>query len=195
MRSPVQAYLFATVILFVAMAMAPSTRAEMTEADRAGQRTFAACLGEAGGDEETCLEKLGRFAWYPRDEVACENIAARVDAAISGGNQAEYKDLYFNERCARLGMAHDRDAAKDGDSYDPNSPYIQCIKGPTPTDDCADKLLGRHRVVPTWERFCEGSYNLYIQAIDMEWKPLWKILFSIERCQRLGQLQLNVKEK
>ena len=153
MPRSVRTRLFAAVLLAATMAGAPA-RAEMTEADKAEMRTFAECLDEAGDDEAGCIEKLGRLAWYPRDDAACEAVATRIRSALSEGGQAEHKDLFFNERCTRLEMPHHREAAKAGDAIESTSPYRTCMNDTGNAFQC-EKTVARHSAHPLSNNECK----------------------------------------
>ena len=173
------------LMLGLVLLAAGAARAEMTEADEAGMRAFAACVEAAGGDEGACLGKLGRYAWYPKDGAVCETVGARVHKAISDGAQAEWQDLFFNERCARVGLPHDREAAKAGDRLDPDREYGKCMDEIKKPFEC-DRTLGRHSHHPWADGECEISRQLESVYDELGWTPAWQDLFSGERCRRLG---------
>ena len=173
-------------MLCLGLLAAGAARAEMTEADEAGMRAFAACLDETGNDEDACLEKLGRYAWYPRKDADCEPITVRVRTALSGGSQAEHKYLFFNERCARLEMPHDREAAKNGDTLEPGNVWIACVREEKNPRDC-ERIVGLQYWQPSNEGACEVHRHTSSVFYELGWLPQWDEPFITERCRRLGQ--------
>ena len=177
--------LCAAVVMLAASASPLSANAEFSEADKAGKNAFMSCLGEAGESEDTCLVKLGRYAWYPRDDATCEAVGARVHAAITDVNQAEWRDLFFNERCARLGLSNDMEATLAGNRETPDRDYAQCVEEIQSPSICAERL-GRHRQYPTKPDFCYFNRDMIELTLKREKLSLsWKELFENERCQRL----------
>ena len=174
------------MMLGLGLLAAGAARAEMTEADKEGMHVFAACLDENGGDENNCLEKLGRYAWYPRDDATCEAVGARVNEAISGGGHAELRDLFFNERCARLGLPHDTEAAKDKNSPNLGLAYDACLDETHNPLVCDDRL-GRHKYYPVVPGMCSAQGKMMFEVYKASWQPLWSSFFENERCRRLGE--------
>ncbi len=180
----------------LAVANAMPAGAEMTETDEAGRRAFAACLDGAGNDEEACLKELGYYAWYPRDAAACEAVGALVRLAIDNGGQAEWRDLFLNERCARIGMPHDRGAAAAGDT-DPDtlesSPegaisrkiFVDCLDGKHWNDEPCFEKVGRHRWYDE-DIYCAITRDIVEIGAEKRKIQSWKLLFENERCHRRG---------
>ena len=195
MPGPVRTCLFTAILLAAALAAVAPARADMTEVDKAGQRAFAACLDETGG-EEACTDKLGRYAWYPHDNAVCEVVATFVHKIITDGAQVEWHDLFFNERCARLHLPHDREAAAAGDT-DPqtlkSSPegkasrqiFVDCLDGKHWNDEACYEKVGRHRWYDE-EIYCGLTGNIVKLSAKNREIQSWKLLFMNERCHRMG---------
>jgi hypothetical protein len=183
---PVQFYLFATVLLLAGAAISVPAHAEMTEADKQGMRAFTACLDEPGGDEAGCIEELGRYAWYPRDDATCKAVGARVDRIIGLGGDPVWRDLFQNERCARLGMPH-------GAAGLPIQPGSEAAGVFTACEDkwgwgiCVE-MFGRHEYFEVDSKdSCKSSTYLFNKPnadIEIKW---WRRLLKNERCWRLGE--------
>ena len=178
--------LYAAVMLFVLAALiALPAQAEMTEADREGMRAFAACLDETGGNEEACLEKLGRYAWYPRDDAACEAVGARVETVIALDGLPKWRHMYMNERCARMGLAHGAKGAAVGARRDHSNPMARCVNADPWSNFCMDKY-GRQGWYPFRDNVCPlNARGLARQARDGQ-QQVWSMLFYNERCRRLA---------
>lgn len=185
MPAPVRARLFATALL-AAIVTATPARAEMTEADREGARVFASCLDETGDNEDACSEKLGRYAWYPHDSATCEAVGTRVDNIIGLGGNPVWRDLFQNERCARLGMPHGI-AGLPSPPDSPTGRKLNACEKKWSWDPCVE-LLGRHEMfdVDAKDGSCGRiAYNLNKPNADLEIK-WWRRWFRNERCWRLG---------
>ena len=184
MPDSVQTCLFATVLLIMASAMAPSARAEMTETDKEGMRAFAACLDETGDDENGCIKKLGRFAWYPRDDAACEAVASRVDKILTVDGDPIWSDIFQNERCARLGSIFSTKVLPDKNTGESGLQTINCRKA-KPASRCYN-MHGRHLWNPAGATLlCEmvaSGLKKYSASILTKWWDSW---FRNERCRRL----------
>ena len=185
MPSPVQSDLFAAVIMFATVVIALPAQAQITDADRAGQRTFTACLDESDGSEEICIEKLGRFAWYPRDEAACDAVGVRVEKVIELDGLPKWRHMYMNERCARMGLPHGAKGAASGGRVDRVNPMARCVNADPWNNFCMDKY-GRQGWHPFRDNVCpRNAKGLTRQRRDSERHP-WSMLFYNERCRRLG---------
>lgn len=184
MPDPVQNCLFAAALLAITLAGSP-LRAETTEADRTGQRDFAGCLVEAGGDEKTCIGKLGRIAWYPHDEAVCEAVGAQVEKVIELDGLPKWRHIYMNERCARMGLPHGAKGATVGARVDPNNPLARCVNAGPWKNFCLD-TYGRQGWYPFRDNVCPfNTRGLARQTRDGE-KQVWSMLFYNERCRRLS---------
>lgn len=184
MPRPVQFYLCAAVLLLANAALATPAHTEMTEADKEGMRAFAACLDENGGDEEDCVGKLGRYAWYPRDDAACEAVASRIDEILDVGGDPIWKDVFQNERCARLELFFSTKALPDKQTGESGLQTIDC-RNAKPASLCYN-MHGRHLWNPIGATLlCEmvaSGLMKYPALIPTKWWDSW---FRNERCQRL----------
>ena len=178
----------AATLLTTALAGSLPAPAEMTEDDRAGQRTFAACLDENGGDEAVCVEKLSLYAWYPANDKTCAMIGARVERVISLDGQPKWSDLFRNERCARLGMPHGEWAARAGARWDPEERYARCDEFDSYNVSCIE-VFGQHAWHPYKEKICQSTVRGLTKQVHKRkaGKPYFRdMLFETERCRRLG---------
>ncbi len=176
------------LMLGLVLLAAGAARAEMTPADEASMRTFAACLDENGGDEDACVGKLSLYAWYPVDDKVCDTIGVRVEKVIELGGQPKWRDLFRNERCARLGLPHGAGAARAGTRWDQQEPYAQCSELEIDWRDCKEEL-GRHAWHPYDENDCLRTLRglrKQEQIMDPNRPYIWFMLFHTERCRRLG---------
>ena len=173
-------------VLGLALLAAGAARAEMTGADEAGMRAFTACVEEAGGDEDVCVDKLGLYAWFPLRDTACETVGARVEKVIELDGQPKWRDLFRNERCARLGLPHGAGAAKAGVRWNQLDRYAQCSELEIDWRDCKEEL-GRHAWHPYDENDCLTRGLEYQKKNKNPNHPyIWFMLFETERCRRLG---------
>lgn len=199
---------FAAALLFATMAEAFPASAEMTEADKAGMQTFAACLDKTGGDEAGCIKVLGRYAWYPRDDAVCAAVAARVGETlavlVNDGDQAkpqprlpsdtlEMKNLFFNERCARLDLPHNSEAAKDPNEPGLRQEYNACLAEAGASQGSCNERMGVHRFYPADNEDCEFNLSTIAQNVSMGLRSFWERLFDNERCRRLGLVYAEPK--
>ncbi len=184
------------VLLAVFVVGAGIARAEMTEADKEGMQIFAACLDEAGNDEDSCLEKLGRYAWYPREEAVCEIIGARVEEVLELGGAPKYRDLFMNERCARLDLPHGKTAAAAGATRIGNENYAICgVEGSSSRlPQCADVVV-RHLWYPVSSVYCKSTVMRLRSGERSPIYAYWSLLFETERCRRLGGTYYKPDEK
>ena len=180
MPSPIRTRLFAAALL-----AATPAYAEMTEADKAGMQAFAACLDEADSDEEDCIEKLGRFAWYPRDDAVCAAVGARVERVIKLDGLPKWRHMYMNERCVRMGLPHGATGAVSGGHVDRDNPLARCVNAVPWKNFCLERY-GRQDQYPVRDDVCPRiTSGLARQKHDGE-KHAWSMLFYNERCRRLG---------
>lgn len=145
---------------------------------------FTQCAGQ-GVNETACLARLGeQFDWRPT-EAACRFLSAKTEAIIEAGGDVRYRDLFYNERCARLGLPHGLTAAA-GVAVDPDSLYRKCRSWETDIHplECNEEL-GQH-----FSHSTEGGCHLSRISVDDDRKnkepSTWYSLFGNERCWRLG---------
>lgn len=183
------------LMLGLVLLAAGAARAEVTPADEAGMRAFAECLEKTGNDEAACLKELGYYGWYPND-TDCEAVATLVHKAISDGVQTEWRDLFFNERCARLGLPHDREAAAAGDTnLETSEPspegtisrkiFVDCKGGKHWKNDVCFGTVGRYRWYDE-DIYCATNRDVVKIAAENHEIQSWKLLFKNERCHRRG---------
>lgn len=145
---------------------------------------FTRCV-EQGAGETACLARLGeQFDWRPT-EAACRFLEAKTEAIIEAGGDVRYRDLFYNERCVRLGFPYGETAAKAGVKVTPDSPFEQCRrKENTLLTDCSEEL-GQHAQTE-WESVCYFSRNELREDRTTNELSSWLYLFDNERCWRLG---------
>lgn len=178
-------WLSTLVLLLAASASASPAHAEMTEADRAGQRAFVACLDKTGGDEDSCIETLGRYAWYPRDNATCEIIATRVAKILTVGGDPIWSDMFRNERCARLGLFFSEQALPDKATGGSAPLTVDCREA-RPVSHCRE-MHGRHLWNPAGDAsLCESVADLQERYLPSGLSDQWGDWFRNERCHRLG---------
>ena len=178
---------FAAVLVATALVGTGSARAEMTGADEAGMRAFAACLDETGNDEDACTEKLGRYAWYPHGGATCETVGARVERVIDLEGQVKWRDLFMNERCARLDLPHNQTAAVAEITRIGKVPYFLCgpDDGFAGSSSCGNEL-SRHFWHPWNNSSCRITMHALMKDVEGISYSSWDSLFKTERCHRLG---------
>ena len=201
MPSLVRVCVFTAALLAAAVADAGQAHAELTEADKVGQRAFIACLDENGNNEDDCFDILDRYAWYPRDASVCESVAARLKISLAAWDDAggqpkpepfsdamksHSRDLFFNERCARRGLPHNIEAARDPDTPGLRSEYNACLAETGASIGSCNEQLGEHRYYPTNDGDCAFNLSTITRDIGAGWHSLWSTLFDNERCRRLG---------
>jgi len=147
--------------------------------DSERRSSFLICLEETGGEENICLEKLGLFAWYPGDEAECAEIAERIDAVFAVEGLPRWPALFRNERCARLGMPHNNEAAAAGTAEFDDRSYVDCYNIDYMVYTC-DDLYGRHKRFRGSDKECRAIGNMAAKHL------LWEMVFENERCWRLG---------
>ena len=186
----------AASLFAAALTTAVPASAGMTPADEAGMRAYRACLDETQDDEAECIKRLGGYEWYPKNETSCEIVTLRTREAIAGGAQAEWQDLFYNERCARLDMMHNREAAAAGDT-DPvtseTSPegaesrriFVECLDGKHWNDESCFEKVGRHQWYDE-EIYCATNRDIVEIGAEKREIQSWKLLFYNERCHRRG---------
>lgn len=185
MPEPFRVLFFAAIMLASASAGAGFARAEMTEADKAGMLAFDACLDENGSDEGVCTEKLGLFAWYPRNDTICEAIGKRVNNIIELGGNPVWRELFQNERCARLGMPHGAAGLPSPPNSTLRQQYTVCRNNPV--QFICLELIGRHEDLPTLnEIVCPSMARRLSKAGKRIYFRWWDTWFENERCWRLG---------
>lgn len=160
----------------------------------AGANPFQACMTETDNDYRTCLARQGDWANWSASEAACRFIGIRVDAIVVAGGQAKWMNLFYNERCARLGLPHGPVAAAAGDKVTGGTwvvfdhPYSKCVYlDAGDRTDCNDSM-GRHAYYPVRMAVCEGLRG-YLLRDHQEQKQSREMLsnpFENERCWRLG---------
>ncbi len=158
---------------------------------------FAQCINQ-GTEPLQCLDKLGDpYSWNPT-ETACRFVGEKVEAIIAAGGDAKWRDLFYNERCVRLGLPHSRTAAEPGDNIHPHARDSQCMREIMDASNCWD-ILGRHSKYPKLGQFaCEYEIRALRTRRDAlaplfrprSWRMsdsmLWPDAFTNERCWRLG---------
>ena len=172
--------------LFLICALAAG-RPIQAQTATAEQDAFQQCVVNGSGSGTTCLSRLGeKYAWRPT-ETACRFVAGKVGAIIEAGGQVKWIELFYNERCARLGFPNDATAAAAGAKVDFESPFVQCAgnKKYESHFDCYD-LLGRHSVYPRAEIYCAMNADWIRGNRAGEYGLSYYTLFRHERCWRLG---------
>lgn len=143
---------------------------------------FTRCV-EQGAGETACLARLGeQFDWRPT-EAACKFLEAKTEAIIEAGGDVRWRDLFYNERCARFGLSHGRTAAAAGDVVNSDHPYLQCTK--TLFSAECDEELGQHTRHPK-EGWCYIGRNDLRDDRQNKKLSIWYRLFENERCWRLS---------
>lgn len=196
MPRPVQNSLSAAIFLLAVVALPSTAHAEITEADKEGMRAFTACLDEADGGESVCIETLGRHAWYPRDDATCEAISGRVETVIELDGVPKYRDMFMNERCARLDLPHNRTAAAAGIARIGDKPYYICGETVFVDVPYCDTGAGRYLWHPGGKR---RNCRTPMRALEEDLAGVrymnWSILFKTERCHRLGEEYFQPEKK
>lgn len=161
------------------------------ERDNLRRAQFTACVKAAGGGETTCMEKLGRPAWYPADERACAAIGARIETVLRLDGLPKWQDLFKNERCARLGLPGSETAAADGARRQVSSRWESCFTDKSRPYFCAEQL-GRHVWHPVNGDHCSDMTG-WIARDRRDGDPIpWDYLFYNERCWRLDFRQIRL---
>jgi len=145
-----------------------------------------------------CLTRLGGlYNWNPT-EAACRFVSYKTDAIIDAGGDAKWRDLFYNERCARLGLPHSLTAAEPGAQLIYNAPYWRCMNDIGNAGNCWD-ILGRHYDYPSLRTSpCDHEILTLRRGFDVRplqptstpavfpTSRLWFYAFGNERCWRLG---------
>lgn len=143
---------------------------------------FTRCVAQGVG-EPACLARLGeQFDWHPT-EAACRFLDGKTEAIITAGGDVRWRDLFYNERCARHGLPYGETAAKAGDAINPEHPYLQCTK--TLFSAECDEEFGQHSKHPRKGWCYMGRNDLRDDRKGNE-LSIWYTLFENERCWRLG---------
>lgn len=163
------------------------------QARAAGADPFPACMAETSGDDKTCLARQGDWASWTASEAACRFVGKKVDAIVEAGGQPKWANLFYNERCARLGLPHGPVAAAAGNKATGGTwivldhPYAQCVYLDRGNSDNCDDSMGRHAFYPLRPAICEGfSDDLPDYRREHEKPYSLSTSFENERCWRLG---------
>lgn len=148
---------------------------------------FQQCVADGSGSETACLARLGVTHDWRATEAACRFVEGKTGAIIEAGGQVRWIELFYNERCARLGLPHDATAAAAGAKVDFESPFVQCAGTEKFKNvyQCYE-LLGRHSFHPRWESFCVLKANWIRKYRTGEYPLSIYGSFQHERCWRLG---------
>lgn len=174
------------LFVFPVVFASPTAKGQETGASTNLSRPCSTAESDRDTDCKMGLEEHIRFYWRA-DPVGCQAVGAKVDAIIQAGGDARFRDLYYNERCARLGMPHSGTAAIDEEGYNPNHPFTECLARPGFIDSYCFEELGRHMLHPRGAGSCGVQRRSTIQLVEEGKLPiLWEWLFENERCWRLG---------
>ncbi len=174
----------ALLYLFLSLGTTPAQSQNAESVD-----PFPICMEETGNDDVACLARQGGwYDWRPT-KASCRFVGTRVDSIIKAGGQAKWRDLFRNERCARLNFPHGSVAAAAGGKVVPDHPYARCLFRNSGFGSSCDESMGRHSFYPSTTGRCVYHRRALRERQQEQEEPGSLSLgdpFENERCWRLG---------